>query len=101
MARSSESQGLDCAGIAAQACAAQHPIPSGGLRRRAAGAVTRALAVVDAAVAGLLYWHDVSRRIEYLLTLDDAGLRRRGLERNEIVPAVFQAARQRWARRRE
>lgn len=90
MARSSDSQGLDCAGVAAQGRPAR--------LLSLAGLWTRALARVDAAVASLLFWHEVSRRIEYLLTLDDSGLRRRGLDRNEIVPAVFRDARARWGR---
>lgn len=103
MARSSQSHGLEGAEIAVQARAGRCPIAFslGGVLKLAAGAVKRPLAVVEAAVASLLFWHDVSRRIEGLLTLDDAGLRCRGLERNEIVPAVFRAARERWDRRRE
>jgi hypothetical protein len=98
MARSSETHGLECAEIAARAGAARRPVgfSLGGVLKLAAGTVKRALAAVEAAVAGLLFWHDVSRRIEGLLILDDASLRRRGLERNEVVPTVFQAARARW-----
>lgn len=103
MARSSQSHGLEGAEIAAQARAARRPagFSLGGVLKLAVGAVKRAMEVVEGAVAGLLFWHDVSRRIEGLLTLDDAALRRRGLERNEIVSAVFRTARERWDRRRQ
>jgi hypothetical protein len=73
----------------------------GAARRAVAGLGRRALAAVDDAVAGLLFWHEVSRTIETLLTLDDASLRRRGFARNEVVPAVFRAARARWQRRHD
>jgi hypothetical protein len=90
MSRRSESHGFEGGAVS-----------SAPLRKRVAEAARGALAAIDAAVAGLLFWREVSRRIEHLLTLDDAALRRRGLDRSEIVPAVFRAARARRDRRRD
>lgn len=86
---------------AASRGAPQRGLPSLGTALKPLAAATRrALAAAEAAVAAFFFWHDVSRRIEGLMALDDAALKRRGLERNEIVPAVFRSARARRDRRR-
>ncbi len=93
MSRPLQSQGFERAELASG--------PRGASLRAVAGLGRRALAAVDGAVAGFLFWLEVSRGIEALLTLDDANLKRRGLARNEVVPAVFRAARERWQRRHD
>lgn len=101
MARLSGSHGFEHAEAATREAPHRGAPSLGAALKPFAAATRRAFSAVDAAVASLFFWHDVSRRIEGLMILDDAALKRRGLDRNEIVPAVYRAARTRWALRRD
>jgi hypothetical protein len=64
---------------------------------RAAGSALRklprrVLAAFDRAVDALLFWQRVDHGIRRLAALSDAELKRRGLERGEIVASVYAAS---------
>ena len=64
----------------------------GAMVRSATVLIRRAAAAADGILARIAHWQSVSRTIERLSTLNDAALRRKGLERSDIVAAVYQAA---------
>lgn len=74
-------------------------LPASALRA-AIRALARGLAALETSIAYALYWRQAHWLVEQLSALDDAALKDLGLDRNEIVPRVYDSLRAGWEKRR-